>query len=346
MENNSFKLGYIPELDGLRAIAVLLVMMAHSNYKFGDNGGVGVDIFFALSGYLITTLIFEEKSRFGYFNYKFFYLRRFYRLFPALFLLLFFTSLLVFFLFKASWDIYFKELISSFIYVYNISWYWGWLDKSLFLYHMWSLGVEEQYYLYWPFLILFFVKFIKKKYLGYFLLILSILIFSFRFYLNKFLFFNSIFMDSIFFGSILGIIFRDRGLRFLINSYVLNFSFLFIILFSTYNFLFISKLLSYGYRGIFGFFSCLIILNLVLDNKDSLIRKFLSNGSLIFVGKISYSLYLWHNVVFIFFRKTDYFEGYQRFILKFLISFVLAILSYFLVEKPILKISKRRYSTS
>jgi peptidoglycan/LPS O-acetylase OafA/YrhL len=123
-------------------------MISHSNIYFGSNGGTGVDIFFAISGFLITTLILEEKDRSGSLNIKFFYARRFWRLFPALIFFLILTTIIILLFFIDDWIIYSEELVVSFFYVYNISWYWNIASQPLILNHMWSLGVEEQYYLF------------------------------------------------------------------------------------------------------------------------------------------------------------------------------------------------------
>lgn len=338
------KLGYVPELDGLRSIAVFLVMIAHSNIYFGDNGGIGVDIFFALSGFLITTLILEEKDDFGSLNIRFFYARRFLRLFPALIFLLIVTTIIILTFFKRYWNVYSEELIASFFYVYNISWYWDFASQPFILYHMWSLGVEEQYYIWWPVLILISSKFIKEDEFTIFLLVSGGGIFCFRFILVKYLFFNSIFMDSIFFGSILGLIRRNFSLKYLISNYILIFSLFLLIFFSLINFSFISIILKDGYRGVFGVLTCLVIINIVSVRNNFFINRILRSKLFVFFGRLSYSLYLWHLVVFVIFRNADFFEPYQRFVLKFIISIILASVSYFLVEKKILKYSRNKFS--
>ncbi|MCS5489020.1 acyltransferase family protein [Algoriphagus limi] len=338
------KLGYIPELDGLRALAVFLVMIAHSNIYFGSNGGIGVDIFFALSGFLITTLIFEEKDRYGKFNFKFFYARRFFRLFPALFFFLIVSLVLVLLFFKESWDIFIEEFVVSFFYLYNISWYWGVATEPFMLFHMWSLGVEEQFYIWWPLIIVFLTQIVKSKAIFQFLLFLSFLIFLFSFYLQKYLFFNSIFMDSIFFGSILGLLRRNYSLKFIENNLVMFISLMLLFTFSIIDFDFISKLIKSGYRGIFGFLTCLVIINFVSKGQESSIKRLFRSKIFTFFGKLSYSLYLWHVVVFVCFREIKIFEPFLNYLLKFFVSFIISFFSYFLIEKKILRFSNSKYS--
>ncbi|WP_268035826.1 acyltransferase family protein [Algoriphagus sp. PAP.12] len=333
------KLGYIPGLDGLRAIAVGLVMLGHSNIYIGQNGGIGVDVFFALSGFLITTILLEEKDEYGEINLKYFYSRRFLRLFPALAFLLIVTSFLVFIFWKSNSKIYIEEFIASFFYIYNISWYWGLAEEPFILYHMWSLAVEEQYYIWWPLLLIIVHRFLNEKQFSIFLLIVSILIFCFRFYFIKFLFFNSIFMDSIFFGCSLALLRRQFQLKFLVNNYLLFFSTFLILFFSIVNLDFGYLLLRSGYRGVFGILSCIIIINIV-SNRKNLFRY----SIFVFFGKLSYSLYLWHLVIFVLFRKITLLADYQHYLLKIIVSILMAVISYFTVELYFLKISKKYFS--
>ena len=152
-------IGYVASLDGLRAVAVLLVMMLHANFKLGWSGGLGVSVFFALSGFLITTLLLEEYHSSGTISFKGFYIRRTMRLFPPLYLML--LMVLVYaLLFRTGADqnLIVHDVISAAGYVYNICWAWGWGIKELLLYHTWSLGVEEQFYLIWPAVLYVFLR--------------------------------------------------------------------------------------------------------------------------------------------------------------------------------------------
>ena len=141
-------IGYNASLDGLRAVAVILVLMVHANFRLGLNGQLGVSVFFALSGFLISTLLLEEFQKFGDISFKGFYIRRTMRLFPALYLLLLFVlGYTYFFRTGIEQKMIYQDLMASALYVYNIAWYWGWCTKEILLYHTWSLGVEEQFYL-------------------------------------------------------------------------------------------------------------------------------------------------------------------------------------------------------
>lgn len=145
----AFHLGYQPALDGIRAFAVLIVLAGHFKLPLFEYGALGVDIFFALSGFLITTLLCEEWLRNGSIRLGQFYLRRVLRLYPALLLML----LAVGFITPAR-----EYILSSLTYTTN----WVIALKirplSLELGHTWTLAIEEQYYLLWPPLLIYLLK--------------------------------------------------------------------------------------------------------------------------------------------------------------------------------------------
>ena len=150
---------YRPEIDGLRALAVLLVVLFHADIEIFSAGFIGVDIFFVLSGYLITTIVLKDLRK-SNFNYLDFYVRRCRRILPALLVVLIVTLALGYFLFP---PIQFQTLgqaaLSATTFSANIYYIvkgGDYFSQDVFfpLLHMWSLAVEEQFYLIFP---LFFV---------------------------------------------------------------------------------------------------------------------------------------------------------------------------------------------
>jgi len=143
-------------MDGLRAIAVLGVVLYHLDLPWLPGGFLGVDVFFVLSGFLITTLVLEEIERTGRLSLRSFYLRRARRLLPALFLLLAVMSLLAVVVLPEELGELRRDVVSALLYVSN--WTYVFSDQSYFeavgrpplLQHLWSLAVEEQFYLVWP----------------------------------------------------------------------------------------------------------------------------------------------------------------------------------------------------
>lgn len=164
----------LPGLDGLRGVAVLAVMGFHLNLgNFLNAGFLGVDIFFTVSGFIITALLLQEHARTGRIDFAAFYLRRARRLFPAALVLLLVLVALTPLLLPASLARLREDLPAAFFYVSN--WWQVWEKQSYFeaidqprlLQHLWSLAVEEQYYLAWPLLALWLLNKTGKQGLGW-----------------------------------------------------------------------------------------------------------------------------------------------------------------------------------
>lgn len=161
---DSHLIGYRADVDGLRAIAVISVIAFHLSRSWLPGGYLGVDIFFVLSGYLITLILWREALK-GQFSILRFYERRIRRIMPALLLLLFFATIAALaLLLPADLIGYGKSMLATIGFVANI---YFWRDTDYFsraaeakpLLHVWSLGVEEQFYIIFPLLIAVFARF-------------------------------------------------------------------------------------------------------------------------------------------------------------------------------------------
>ncbi|MET4580158.1 acyltransferase family protein [Ottowia thiooxydans] len=155
MEIKEFSLRYNPALDGLRGLAILLVILSHAHVPLFDGAFFGVDLFFVLSGFLITSLLLMEWKAHGQLDFWRFYRRRFYRLMPALLLFLGVYALAAPLLWPDLDDVY-SDVVWSALYLadYGIAFF----DRPGTLLHMWSLSVEEHFYLVWPVLLVFFLR--------------------------------------------------------------------------------------------------------------------------------------------------------------------------------------------
>ena len=159
---------YKPQIDGLRALAVLPVIFFHAGFKSFEGGFVGVDIFFVISGYLITKLILEDLYN-NKFNLGNFYLRRARRLLPALFFVILTTIPFSIFLMSNDQLIYYSKQIFSVIFFISNFFFWknsGYFDPESDLQpllHTWSLAVEEQFYIFFPIFLILIFKYFKKK---------------------------------------------------------------------------------------------------------------------------------------------------------------------------------------
>ena len=342
------KLLYQPHIDGLRALAVLAVIIYHLEIKFFNfiflpGGFLGVDIFFVISGYLISLIILQElKIKRGKFSFLNFYQRRARRILPALFTVMLFTMPFTFYFLIPNFLVEnSKSIISSLFFLSNY-YFWGlgygydqlqFVSFQPFL-HTWTLSVEEQFYLLFP-IILFYFYFLRKKIILLFIctFVITLLISNYLSTTHASINFYS--LPTRIWEILMGVILatfefyygqnKKNFLSFLFPSI----GFLLIILsFTFYNKkMFLPSLTTLPV--LIG--TCLII---YYKNKNELITKLLSTKLLVGIGLISYSLYLWHYPVIIIFKD---FNAYYLCILIFLLS----ILSYFFIEIPFRKKEKK-----
>jgi peptidoglycan/LPS O-acetylase OafA/YrhL len=162
--NLSTRLPYIPGLDGIRALAVLAVLCYHANYSWALGAFLGVETFFVLSGFLITLLLLSEWRATGGINLKNFWLRRARRLLPAVWLLLLILPLLTI-LFARDALPHLKEdipaalfYVTNWVYIFREVPYFETFGRPPLLQQLWSLAVEEQFYLLWPLVLLFLLR--------------------------------------------------------------------------------------------------------------------------------------------------------------------------------------------
>jgi peptidoglycan/LPS O-acetylase OafA/YrhL len=342
------KLTYRPEIDGLRAIAVGAVIAYHAEITiFGHQpfkgGFIGVDIFFVISGYLITSIILKELITTGSFSYKHFYERRIRRILPALLLVMLVSLPFAWiYLLPSSFIDFSKSILyslgfSSNFYFHYSGQEYGAMDALYkpFL-HTWSLSVEEQFYIFFPIILLLTFKYFKKY-------LIHILVISFTIslglsdwgsknYPSVTFYFLHTRVWELLAGSILayfeitfGYRSRNQKLNYILPSIgliLIGYSILF----------FENKIfypLFYTLSPIIGV--CLIIW---FSHKDEIITKLLSTKLFVGIGLISYSLYLWHYPVFAFVKINEFASGdlsKKLFLIPLLL--MLSIISFFLVEK-------------
>ena len=343
------KLTYRPEIDGLRAIAVSAVILYHAQITIFDNqpfkgGFIGVDIFFVISGYLITSIILKELISTGSFSFKHFYERRIRRILPVLlFVILASFPFAWMYLIPSSFVDFSKSILyslgfSSNFYFHYSGQVYGALD-GLFIpfLHTWSLSVEEQYYILFPIVLLVTFKYFKRHLIHIlilgFVLSLGLAEWTSRNYPSVSFYFLHTRMWEILAGSILAYFEITKGYRSKNKSLNLILPFTGLILIGHSILFFNNKIFHpsfYTLSPIIGV--CLIIW---FSDKDELITKILSTKLFVGIGLISYSLYLWHYPIFAFIKINGFISGsiIGKLILIPLIFF-LSILSYLFVERP------------
>lgn len=305
---------YYPALDGLRGIAIILVVLFHNfgYFAYLNYGWLGVDLFFVLSGFLITEILLDTRNTKNYFRK--FYTRRTLRIFPLYYLTLVICILLL----PAI-----KSLpLNLAYYTENQAWFWlyleNWLlifkpsgDSSALLNHFWSLAVEEQFYLLWPFVILL-IK--NPRHIIALCITLLVGVVLVRFYIwthqASFPTYRVLFLftriDGILIGAMLALIrmtspgFLKKNYAFLLLSLALiNFAFYFIN--SDHHFL-IPNWAIVGYSSFAVIFA--LIVNQAIDQKDKVLDFLLNVRLLKFLGKISYGLYIFHWPIYLLFRDS------------------------------------------
>ena len=343
------KLTYRPEIDGLRAIAVVAVILYHARITiFGDQafkgGYIGVDIFFVISGYLITSIILKELIKTESFSFKIFYERRIRRILPALLAVMIISIPLAWIYLLPNNFIDFSKSIlyslgfNSNLYFWKTGLIYGNQDGLLqpFL-HTWSLSVEEQYYILFPIILLFTFKYFKK-YLIYILILgfifsLGLADFSSR----NYPLFNFYLLPTrgweLLSGSILAYFEIRLGHR--SKTKILNFTLPTIGLF-----LIIHSILFFNdemFHPSLNTLSPIIGVCLIIwfSHKDELITKILSTKLFVGIGLISYSLYLWHYPILAFDKISEFSQSDM--VNKLLLGvflLILSIFSYYCIERP------------
>ena len=337
---------YRREIDGLRAVAVIPVILFHAGFETFSGGFVGVDIFFVISGYLITTIILSDIER-GAFSLVNFYERRTRRILPALFLVMFVCLPFAWFwLLPSEMQSFSQSLIavstfSSNIFFWKTSDYWGIASEFIPLLHTWSLAVEEQYYLIFPLFLMIMWRFGKRWILGSFLTIAaaSLLLAEWGATHHPTATFYFLF---------------TRGWELAIGA-----SIAFYFLYKKKS---LAKLMSHppadealtavglmmiGYSvvafdentpfpGIYALVPTVGTgLIIVFSSSKTLLGRLLGVGPLVAIGLISYSAYLWHQPLFAFARYRSLTNpGASLFLVLSALSIAMAYLSWRYVEKP------------
>ena len=317
------KIIYRPEIDGLRAVAVGAVIFYHAQIKIVDfqlfkGGFIGVDIFFVISGYLISSIILKELVITGSFSFKHFYKRRIRRIIPALIFVMLVSVIFAWKFLPPDIIIDFsKSVISSLGFISNLYFHYSGqiygADSGLlkpFL-HTWSLSVEEQYYILFPMFLFITFKYFRK-YLIYFLLIGFTLSLGFsdwgsRNYPSATFYFLHTRIWELLAGSILAYIEIAKGHR--SKNKKLN------LMLPTVGLLLIGSSILFFNDEMFhpSFYTLIPVIGVCLiiwfSDKDEFITKILSTKLFVRIGLISYSLYLWHYPVFAFERILDFSQG-------------------------------------
>jgi len=329
------------DIDGLRALAVLPVVLFHANIPYFYGGFVGVDIFFVISGYLITSLILKELEE-DQFSLRHFYVRRICRLLPAFFAMITATLLIGFFLLTAS-DLseaaraarYSAFSLSNHLFWFQSNDYW--MESMLSgqpLLHTWSLAVEEQFYLLVPFFMLFLWR-IKKQQGQKLLLISMMCLLIVSLAISQWLLAQDLAAAfyllpprawELLIGALLAFIIPKKLplLQHRIIIRAAGTTGFFLVIFSIF---FYDKSTSFpGFSALIPCFGASLIIYSGSQAKTNWVNGLLSHKILVFIGKISYSIYLWHWPILTLYHSP----GWQAYNLPVINIWVLLAFIFFL----------------
>ena len=367
MNNNKSK--YLPSIDSLRALAVLAVIIYHVDVNYLPGGFLGVDLFFVLSGYLISSLIIKEYRKTGSLNLYNFYIRRARRLLPAVYFMIT-VGLVVMVLFN---EVLLRKshLDAIFGYIYSSNWWYIFHKLDYFdsfgaqspFKHLWSLAIEEQFYMIFPLLFLLVNRKKKSKdgtyklnknflYVVLGLILVSLIAHILLFDINNIsrIYFGT---DTRAFSLLVGVVGAilypmerlhakvtpQQNMIYSVVSLVSIATLITVMIYtSEYNTLL--------YRGGFLLVAILGLIVIISSGKQhTLMSRLLSFKPVVFIGKISYSLYLWHFPVLVLTTPVSEIGNPNIIfvILRVILTFILATASYVFVETPIRKLGFKNY---
>jgi peptidoglycan/LPS O-acetylase OafA/YrhL len=360
------KSGYLPSLDGWRALAILGVMMTHdlpwvvagySNAAFKGTGGYGVALFFAISGLLITTRILEEEHIVGHFDIRRFYIRRLFRIQPvAILYLAVVAALMISHVIHDHWYYWFAAMFMF----ENFAWHPAMIPIAFFVGHFWSLAVEEHFYILLSLLLLF----LRKSRLAVLTTLWVVLFAATKIGEARGFFDPEITgrrtywqLDFLIFAAMMALVLQRADVR----KWALRYGKPWIAFLATLITISLHRVLVHwhhpalhafslrGWLDEFGlisqFFFTLWVAATML-HPESWTTRLLELPPLRFIGKLSYSLYLWHVLFFSSFEPVTNITNPMLLALsgrpaKYVAAFACAALSYYLLEKPMMRLGHR-----
>lgn len=357
---------YVKSLDGVRAVAIILVMLFHYRSTL-ELGWIGVQLFFVLSGFLITSILVDEKKYSIGFYLKRFYWRRSLRIFPLYYLYIALVGLL--YLVSHIPENYLQHLPFLLSYTFNFIPLLQPLEFDVAFTHFWSLAVEEQFYLIWPLVIYMF----NSKQLKVVVIIVIILCPVLRYvtylwltehaydHVGEILYrMTTSQFDGFAFGAAIPLFNLDKRIK--SSSIVFIISICLFLSLGFYNM--ISQELNWtslGYPigGTENFqylwsytlvnFMCLSLILFLLDKNNSILAKAFSNKFLVSIGKVSYGMYVYHWIVIRIYQNTlgqFLTSAIASIMLYFMIVYFISVISYELFELHFIKLKNSKFKVA
>ena len=341
---------YYPALDGVRAVAIGIVLAAHGGVAWFRSGGVGVDLFFVLSGFLITSILAAEVAATGGLSLRHFYARRFLRLAPCLLLTCAFVAVALHLTTgRVPWSAIGIAL------TYTANWVRAFSDADLsWLIHCWTLAIEEQFYLFWPLVVLGLERRVADdRTKGFLLVCAALLVAVYRagmvgLYTDERINYGlDTRLDSLMAGAALAYFARawaaaplGDGASRALGRVAAPAALLVLLVVPRVVTWYSPWMGRYGYVLVAAA-SAVLLADLVVG-RHSVLARVLSRAPLVYVGRISYGLYLLHlPVYFLVEGHLAHLPFGVRLALKLVLSLALAALSFHVLERPCLRLKAR-----
>lgn len=341
---------YVRALDGVRGLAIVLVVLDHSAGQWFVGGSLGVDVFFVLSGFLITGILLHEREKRGVISLRNFYARRALRLVPALLALLALVAILPWIFPPATTVSKLTAIVSTLCYVSNYVQTAGGASLGN-LGHTWSLSVEEQFYILWPLTMIWLMSRSRLKAALYWLI--------FGFMVVRFIGVGvtgltgdgwlSSHADELLIGALLAALWQEEGLQRLAEHSTIAWTglavlaILFVVMDFAYRAGHGTQAAAFGVLSLAAVSAAALIAHLA-TGRPSAVHKLFSSKPLVVLGKVSYGIYLYHLPIF---NEVRYYRPLQSrslgVALEYLLTAVVVAASWHLLEKPALRL-KRSFS--
>lgn len=343
---------HIPSLNGLRAISILMVVIGHIDQKnLNDffyirypmliDAQLGVNVFFVLSGFLITTLLLQEENAKQAISLKGFYIKRAFRIFPV-----YYTLLAVYLILQLADVLYFSGLswLTSLTYTKYLNWHDDWETG-----HLWSLSIEEQFYLVWPFVFKF-----AKKYRKHFAFSIIVIVPVLRMlyiktqyqWMDELTLFQRV--DAIMWGCVFAM-YHDKLLA-VCQQYIAKYKWVMWLPFLAIPALSAFTLINHQFdmhmgalivpfgntTGTIADVAIGFIVLICIHYQKTGVFKILNNKPMDYLGKLSYSLYIWQQLFF-----SENIGWASSLPLNIVLLFTVANISYYAIEKPCLRLREK-----
>jgi peptidoglycan/LPS O-acetylase OafA/YrhL len=347
-DKKAYPLGYLPALDGMRGMTTFAIFIVHSGYFAFSGVMIYMDVFFTMSGYLITSILINDFKKHGKIRLKTFYVRRFLRLFPAFTLMLVVMGIISY-LFLPNYEARLLELTAAFFYLTDIPSLTRWAGVTLLLtQHTWSLSVEEQFYVVWPVVIGFLLSRFGVSRTTVACIFTASVLFALSRAMMTHLGVERVYLfytfyaraDSILLGCGLAVLLKIVDLKdhprlcVILAHSLVPISIGSVVAALTMD---LTTRWYYYVSFLFGSLPGAIAVAAVVQPHRTFMHRFFEHPVPVFWGRICYGLYVWHWPIFLLLGMQFQLRGLPVIFIGWPLTFACATASYYLIERQFMR---------